>query len=69
MNTFPLFKRNKSYQSSILTLIIIITSAIIPTITTIINKTTNIKHSPHNIRGLEGMAYQWGMAYFKRNLK
>lgn len=51
MNTFPLFKQNKSYQSSILTLIIIIiTSAIIPTITTIINKTTNIKHPPHNIR-------------------
>lgn len=70
MNTFPLFKQNKSYQSSILTLIIIIiTSAIIPAITTIINKTTNIKHPPHNIRGLEGMAYQWGMAYFKRNVK
>lgn len=34
-----------------------ITSAIIPTITTIINKTTNIKHPPYYIRGLEGMAY------------
>lgn len=59
MNTFPLFKQNKSYQSSILTLIIITTSAIIPTINTIINKTTNIKHPPYNTRGLEeGMAYR-----------
>lgn len=69
MNTFPLFKQNKSYQSHILTLIIIITSAIIPTINTIINKTTNIKHPPYNIGGLEDMAYPWGMAYFKRNVK
>lgn len=70
MNTFPLFKQNKSYQSSILTLIIIwITSAIIPTITTIINKTTNTEHPPHNIGGQEAMAYQRGMASFKRNIK
>lgn len=60
MNTFPLFKQNKSYQSSILTLIIIITSAIIPTITTIINKTINIKHPPYNIRGTGGYGLSMG---------
>lgn len=62
MNTFPLFKQ-KQIISSLLTLImIIITSAIIPTITTIIKKTTNIEHPPHNTGGrakLGGMAYPW----------
>lgn len=44
MITFPLFKRNKSYQSStiIIIIIIMITSAIIPTISTIEKKTTNV---------------------------
>lgn len=63
MNTFPLFKQ-KQIISSILTLImILITSAIIPTITTIINKTTNIEHPPYNTGGgakVGGMAYPWG---------
>lgn len=83
MNTFPLFKQ-KQIISSILTLImIIITSAIIPTITTIINKTTNIEHPPYDTRG-RGKSGRYGlsmggaglgsggrgggsMAYFKTN--
>lgn len=80
MNTFPLFKP-KQIISSILTLImILITSAIIPTITTIINKTTNIEHPPYNTRGgakVGGMAYPWGWVggegvawlFFKTNVK
>lgn len=69
MNTFPLFKP-KSYQSSTLIIVIIniITSAVIPTISTIINQITNNKHPPYNI-GAEGMAYPWGMAYFNKNVK
>lgn len=63
MNTFPLFNQ-KQIISSLLTLImIIITSAIIPTITTIINKTTDIEHPPYNTGGgaeVGGMAYPWG---------
>lgn len=42
---------------------ILITSAIIPTITTIINKTTNIEHPPYDTGGgakVGGMAYPWG---------
>lgn len=68
MNTFPLFKQNKSYQSSILTLIIIlITSAIIPTITTIINETTNIEHPPYNIRGTGRYGLSMGHGLFQKN--
>lgn len=67
MNTFPLFKQNKSYQSSILTLIIrLITSAIIPTITTIINKTTNNEHPPYNIRGTGRYGLSMGHGLFQK---
>lgn len=66
MNTFSLFKQNKSYQSSILTLIIIITSAIIPTITTIINKTTNVKHPPYNIWMAGGYGLSMGHGLFQK---
>lgn len=62
-------KQNKSYQSSILTPIIIwITSAIIPTITTIINKTTNTEHPPHNIRGTGGYGLSTGHGFFQKKI-
>lgn len=67
MNTFPLFKQNKLYQSNILTLIImLITSAIILTITTIINKSTNIEHPPYNIRGTGGYGLSMGHGLFQQ---
>lgn len=65
-NEYIPFVQTKQIISSIPTLIIlVITSAIIPTISTIINQTTNIEHPPYNITGAGGYGLSMGHGFFR----